>query len=513
MTDHDDRRDHMRLDLVTGPVRYRSFPLLGLLVAMAIPTLLLGVLLVWSDRQADAYEASQDGVADVVDAPSAESPPTPPLATSMFTYRRAPQQVAALAADLRLADAMAQLYVFVEQGSCVAVGVDGRTVSTRFPDDSVIPASTHKLLIAAVALETLGADHRFTTTVRATPAVDGVVDGDMYLVGGGDPLLTSDDYPIDEDRQPAFNTTSLDTLADAVAAAGITSIRGSIIGDGTRYDDEWSIPSWGPGVAGVDAGPYDALLVNDARVRYRSGRQRDPNEAAAREFARLLADRGVYVNNGWDSGPVPGESAGIAEIASVQSAPLTDVLAEMLTTSDNDTAEMLLKEVGFADSGLGTVGAGLDVVARTLPTFGVPMDGVQLYDASGLSAQNQVTCTAMLALLDHLAGTPIVDGLPVAGRTGTLTDEFVGSPVEGRLTAKTGTLGNPPDDLDPPAVKSLAGYLEAADGSTIAFAMLLNGDGISEPDGYRPYWDALAVRLADYPTGPDVGDLGPVTEE
>ncbi len=87
----------------------------------------------------------------------------------------------------------------------------------------------------------------------------------MFLIGGGDPLLTSEDYPIEDDRLPAFDTTSLDRLADAFVANGVTRITGTVIGDGTRYDDEFSVDSWADGVAGTEAGPYDALLVNDAR--------------------------------------------------------------------------------------------------------------------------------------------------------------------------------------------------------------------------------------------------------
>ncbi len=271
----------------------------------------------------------------------------------------------------------------------------------------MIPASTHKLAVAAVALEVLGPDHRFTTKVAASTPVDGVIEGDLVLVGGGDPLLVSADFPISEDSQPAFNTTSLDGLADAVVAAGVTTIDGSILGDGSRYDDEFVIPSWGPAVAFVDAGPYDALVVNDARVLGRTARQRDPNEAAAREFARLLRDRDVAINGGIGVGTA---DPAVPVLASVESEPLTAVLAEMLTTSDNDTAEMLLKELGVADSGEGTVAAGLNVVDRTLRAWGIPMEGVRLVDASGLSTDNRMTCAALLAVLQRVQGSPVAAG-------------------------------------------------------------------------------------------------------
>ena len=213
-------------------------------------------------------------------------------------------------------------------------------------------------------------------------------------------------------------------------AAGITRINGSLIGDGTRYDDEFFVEGWGDDVKIVEAGPYDALLVNDARTVGRTAVQPDPNEAGARELVRLLQARGIRVGGTWATGVA---DPAAAEIASVQSAPLTAVVAEMLTNSDDNTAEMMLKEIGFATAGQGTRAAGLNAVDQRLRTWGVPMDGVRPIDGSGLSIENRTTCAAMLAVLQHVAGGPVAAGLPVAGRTGTLVGEFVGNPVEGRL--------------------------------------------------------------------------------
>ena len=120
-----------------------------------------------------------------------------------------------------------------------------------------------------------------------------MVAGDLYLVGGGDPLLTSDAYPVENDLNPVTNPTSLDALADAVVAAGVQRVEGAVVGDATRYDDEWYVPSWSADIRGIEAGPYDALLVNDARVTGDPQRADDPAEAAAREFTQLLDERGV----------------------------------------------------------------------------------------------------------------------------------------------------------------------------------------------------------------------------
>jgi D-alanyl-D-alanine carboxypeptidase/D-alanyl-D-alanine-endopeptidase (penicillin-binding protein 4) len=196
-------------------------------------------------------------------------------------------------------------------------------------------------------------------------------------------------------------------------------------------------------------------------------------------------------------------------LASIESAPLSSIVADMLTRSDNDTAEMLVKEIGVVGGGAGTTAAGLQVLDTTVRSWGVPMENVVLADGSGLSANNRLTCDTLVGVLDHLADTPAVEGLAVAGRSGTLIDEFLGSSVEGRLVAKTGTLANPPAETEPPEVKALVGSLEAANGDLLEFALVLNGQGYVTTDGYLSFWSALAERLAAYPTAPDIALLGP----
>ena len=490
-------------DVLGVPVRYRFGPLVALVVLALIPVAALTALLAWSDAQADEYEASSEAVPTAVE-PIAS--PAPALTTTMVDYRRSPTALARLGSDNALADAMEQLAVFVDERSCLAVSVDGRPIGSWNGDVAVIPASTNKLLTAGAAIEVLGPEHRFTTSVASTAPIDGVVEGDIYLIGGGDPLLVATGLPPDDDGPDPAVTTSLDALADAVVGAGITSIRGSVVGDGTRYDDEFVNPTWGPGVAYVDAGPIGGLLVNDGRSVGQSGRQQNPSAAAAREFTRLLRERNIAVSNGWEAGVL---EPGTPVIAGVDSVPLSTIVADMLSRSDNDTAEMLLKEIGFAESGSGTTEASLQVLDTTVRSWGAPMDGVVFADGSGLSSENRLTCDTLVGVLDHLSQTPTVGGLAVAGRSGTLIDEFLGTAVEGRLVGKTGTLSNPPADADPPEVKALAGYLAAPNGELLEFALVLNGAGYVTGDGYVPFWSALAERLANHPTGPDLATLGP----
>src|SRR3546814_6396768 len=109
---------------------------------------------------------------------------------------------------------------------------------------TVVPASLTKLLTAAAALEGLGADARLRTEVRAAaPPVDGVVAGDLWLVGGGDPVLGTDVWASQMDSSPPPHT-SLDVLADRVVAAGVRRVEGRVVGDESCYDAERYVDTW-----------------------------------------------------------------------------------------------------------------------------------------------------------------------------------------------------------------------------------------------------------------------------
>ena len=184
----------------------------------------------------------------------------------------------------------------------------------------------------------------------------------------------------------------------------------------------------------------------------------------------------------------------------------------MQASSDNNTAELLVKELGVASGGGGTTAAGAAAVTAALAAIGLDTTGVVVDDGSGLSNNNRVTCRLLAGILErHEPGDQFAAGLPVAGQDGTtLSDVFVGSAVEDRLIGKTGTLHNEPYNADPPAVKALSGYLPVEGGGTIEFAFVLNSTGtLTEQTVYRPIWDAFAEVLASYPAGPTAAELGP----
>ncbi|HWM18658.1 MAG TPA: D-alanyl-D-alanine carboxypeptidase/D-alanyl-D-alanine-endopeptidase [Ilumatobacteraceae bacterium] len=465
-----------------------------LVTTMAVPALGLAWLWQWAEVEAEPPPTTTTTL------PEGYDDPAPELDTELLSMRRGgAEELAARARDDAYRAVLQPFFDAVPEGSCAAIDIDG----VRFADVraglAVVPASNQKLLVAAVALEVLGEDHRFRTELRGPQPVDGVITGDVYLVGGGDPLLVTADY-VDPSPLPAINTTSIEPIADALQAAGVTQIVGDVIGDGSRYDDEFAVPSWGPDfVLGAEAGPYDALMINDGRTFADSTIGFNPNQSAARQFIRVLQARNITVTGRSRNGTAPADGS-VAVLAGVDSVPLSDVVDELLQTSDNNTAELLVKEIGFAVRGEGTRVAGLQEIWNTLAEWQVPLDGVALDDGSGLSRNDRLTCNAIVAILEHLGvDSELTRSLPVAGESGTLAAELIGGPGEGSLAAKTGTLTG---------VRALSGFLPTDD-SVMTFSLVLNGAGVDEPGYYQPLWTRLVTLLDGYPIGPHADEFAP----
>jgi D-alanyl-D-alanine carboxypeptidase/D-alanyl-D-alanine-endopeptidase (penicillin-binding protein 4) len=213
-----------------------------------------------------------------------------------------------------------------------------------------------------------------------------------------------------------------------------------------------------------------------------------------------LQERGVTIAGAPTGGTTPN---GLPVVASVSSAPLSAIVGELLRNSDNNTAEMLLKEIGFASRQSGTRAAGVTTVMERLAAWGVPLQGFNMVDGSGLSRENKVACSTFMALLGRYApGETIVSALAVAGQTGTLDQYFVGTSIENRLVAKTGSLSD---------VKGLIGYLPVEGGSLIRFVVLLEATGVDEPSAFVPIWEELlGEAIGSYPSGPIADQLLPL---
>lgn len=408
------------------------------------------------------------GPAGVSAAPAAPIAPPPSTGTSVGPATTT--STTASPPDPAVRNLAARLdEVLANTNSCLVVS-DAHGVVYRHGTAPLAPASTQKLLVGAAALDVLGPSFRFATSVvAARPPVGGVVD-DLWLVGGGDPVLAAPDYIDHLESQPltagVIPTTQLVALAAQLDAAGVRRVAGTIHGDDSRYEQLRSLPAWKQIYFDeADIAPLGALEVDDGLDSWTPDRvTADPAAHAAAVFARLVGARRIPSAPGPDGVAPPGATV----LASIQSPPLADLVAAMVRSSDNLTAELLLRELDRARGGTGTTAGGIAVVMSEAAKLGVPLAGVHLVDGSGLSPDDRATCDALLAAL-ALSGRPpftaIASGLSVAGHNGTLVHRFSGTPADGRLAAKTGSIAG---------VAGLVGVLNER--QPVRFALLANGD-------------------------------------
>jgi D-alanyl-D-alanine carboxypeptidase/D-alanyl-D-alanine-endopeptidase (penicillin-binding protein 4) len=443
-------------------------------------------------------------------APStpAAGPARPAVKAAVLSPRRVPVLLAAAIADGRLHRALDRVVRDPDLGdgrdnSCLVVQRAGDTLYSTAPERAFTPASTLKLLTALAALRKLGADSRVETKVVASAApANGDIGGNLWLVGGGDPLLGTADYAASFDDQPRLFSDLAD-LADRVVRAGVRHVAGRVIGDESRYDGQRYVPTWKPGYAvDGDVGPLSALAVDDGFTAWkpRAVAAAAPATHAAAVFADLLKARGVTVDGEAGEGAAPRAAR---TVATLESLPLHQIVGEMLVHSDNESAELLTKELGFRFGGKGTTTAGVGVIRTTLQSAGVNVGAVHASDGSGLDPADTLTCDVLAHLL---AGPNLAAlngaGLAVAGRTGTLFDRFKANPAADRLRAKTGALEG---------VVGLAGLVDASvpGQPAITFAYLANRlPRPSEARGRRAQ-ERLGAALAAYPDGPSAESLAP----
>jgi len=412
---------------------------------------------------------------------------------ALLSARRAPNTLSVITRTGKVSRAFMNIVSDFPAQSCVAVEWMGIRLGSVNPTKALIPASSTKLITAAVALEVLKPEFTYTTKVHGSLDATGSV-ADLFFVGGGDPLIVRNEYVASE-KYPTTSGTSLEKLADSLFAAGLRRVAGSVVGVDTRYDDQRFVDVWPREFHFTEAGPLGSLVVDDGVVLGQITKPDDPAVAAATELQNLLNARGVLF------GGVPRHDvlpAGIPELASIQSAPLTAIIQEMMVNSDNNTAELLLKEIGFASKGIGSTAAGLAAAKDQLAKWKLDKE-VLLFDGSGLASDGRISCDVFMSLLNSFSAS--MPGLmAIAGETGTIRDIFDGTPVAGKLRAKTGTLNG---------VKALVGYLPVTNSDPVIFSMLMNKSGIDNQSSYRPIWYSLADVLNRASVSPSVEQLTP----
>jgi D-alanyl-D-alanine carboxypeptidase/D-alanyl-D-alanine-endopeptidase (penicillin-binding protein 4) len=326
------------------------------------------------------------------------------------------------------------------------------------------PASNMKLTTSAVVLADLGVTKRLSTRVYRTGVLSGdKLTGSLWLVGGGDPSLSTDIF-----AKRAFGGAAghLSDLAAAVRAAGIRHVSGRVNGDATLFDSKRTGPYWKPSYW-QDCPPISALSVNKSLISYFEPESyKRPVLHAATAFRGALHVRGVKVGHDSRTRPLP---AGATLVATEPSPRISRLVLLMNRASDNYFAEVLNKRVAVAVGMAGTMANGRHETRRYLRSIGIDMGGAKLYDGSGLSPRDRLSAHQILALLNRVStqnyGNTLRASLPLAGVNGTLSNRMRSGPAHRNAQAKTGTL----DDAS-----ALSGYVHSRNGHQIVFSILVN---------------------------------------
>ncbi len=382
----------------------------------------------------------------------------------------------------------------------------------------MMPASALKIVTLAAAADHLGWDFTYDTNILAVGAVnEGVLDGDLLVVGSGDPSLTDTITP------PPFAA-----WADQLRASGISAVNGRVIGDDNAFDDEplgmgWSwddLPeAFAAGVGALQfnenmarvtvtpgstiGAPAVVVIEPDAaglviRNHLTTGDADSPGLVQLRRppgstelevrgslpLGNPPAVRLVSVDNPTmffvsalrqaliaghidvrgpavdidDITDVPARDMGVTVVAH-HSPPLSALAVRLMKNSQNQYGETLLRTLG-ALAGTPTAAGGATAAGAIVKSWGLGDGDVIQRDGSGLSRYNYVTPEALVAILAHtnhdekLRG-PFDASLPIAGIDGSLVNRMKGTAAEGNARAKTGSMSN---------VRALSGYVTTADG-------------------------------------------------
>lgn len=354
-------------------------------------------------------------------------------------------------------------------GAWVGDPVSGQTLFAGGAERRLRLASNMKLFTTATALARIGPAERFETALVATgPVANGVVAGDLVLLGGGDPSLTSQ---------------GLTQLAAQVRAEGIVRVQGRLLYDETIFDRKRAIRR--PGISG---GPFSEL-GRLSGLSYESGRSADPARSAAAAMVSILRRRGVEISKKTARGEAPAAPSAEQLVAEVTSSPLRDLARSTNTFSVNFYAEMLVKDIAAEIAGRGTTPAGISLIKQFSAEAGAALKAV---NGSGLARTDIASPRSVGALLVHMleqeepVRDAFLDSLAVAGRTGTLARRMRGTAAAGICAGKTGTLTG---------VSALSGYCEVAPGRFIAFSILMNRVDVGRAHRAQ---DRMAALVASY---------------
>jgi len=428
----------------------------------------------------------------------------------------------------------------------------GDTLVSHNAGKLFIPASNQKILTGAVALERLGRNYRFATTIGTSgPVVDGEVRGHLVVAGLGDPSVS--------DRMSKNAMTPLRAIADSLVARGIRRVTGSLAASGDAFPDAtlgygWSYDdldfAYSAGVdelyfnegfarvvvhAGPDAGAppsartIPATTVPRPRVWARTTPRATSDSArrAARRLtirqdstdaATVIVEGSISVGDSTvltithrdpglayrlallealsekgivvEGGTIPERVDTVYPLFSTLSPTLAEILPAFEKPSQNQIGEILLKSIGRAVTGVGRADSGARVVRDQLLAWGAHRDGFVVRDGSGLARQNVVTPETIVTVLDAMRRHP-----DFAVFYESLPIAGVDGTISGRMkgTPAERNVHAKTGTLD--MVRSLSGYVTTADGDLLLFSVLCNNWTVNVREVERVQ-DTLAARLA-----------------
>jgi D-alanyl-D-alanine carboxypeptidase/D-alanyl-D-alanine-endopeptidase (penicillin-binding protein 4) len=343
------------------------------------------------------------------------------------------------------------------------------------------PASTNKVLTTAAALLTLDRNATLSTTVLTDPDTPGL----LILKGGGDPTLSAA-----APGQPTWykGAARISDLVKQVRDAGVAVT--SVQVDTSAYSGPTMAPGWDPiDMQNGDFAPMESVMLDGGRtqpVSVDSTRSPTPALDAGRALAAAFGVGPATVT------VLPTTPATAKKIAEVHSPPLIERLRQLMNESDNVMAESTGREVAAATNRPESFDGAVQAVLAQLRTAGIDTTSATLFDSSGLSVNDRLTALTLDGVVNAAAGDetstlrPLLDLLPIAGGSGTLSNRFIDTPAglaaAGLLRAKTGSLTG---------TNALAGIVTDAGGRVLTFSLISNNAG---PTG-RTSIDALAATL------------------
>ncbi|MEM7288683.1 MAG: D-alanyl-D-alanine carboxypeptidase/D-alanyl-D-alanine-endopeptidase, partial [Actinomycetota bacterium] len=363
-------------------------------------------------------------------------------------------------------------------------------VDVRRPVLELRPASNQKVVTAVGALELLPKEFRFVTVMRLDE------DRRLYVQAGGDPTLTQADvrgmiddvvaYLAPPSDQPVPEAAPADPEEDSggvvVESRPPVEIADLVI-DPSYFDDTRTAPGWPDRYVPVDVGPMSALIIDDNQHRGDDDFIADPDRGNAELISALLEDAGVVVTGSVSVGPTSPDAVVVAEH---RSSPLRRLVSLILSTSDNEIADALVRQIARDHAGTSSIVDGKQVIYDRVAALGVelgPVDG----DGSGLSRRNRLSARELVEVLlvarERPWWTIMRTGLANARVDVRLSERLEVTTPLGNVRAKTGTL------ID---VAALSGDLTTADGGEVTFSLIIEAE---DRDAARDALDEIVAAL------------------